>query len=272
MSGNHSLIDAGIIEENLALPTELFRHNNHAIYWVGLHEMSKFRCNNYLLKSGERAILIDPGSRAHFAQSVARVSQIMPPMEVTDLIICHQDPDVGASMVDWLDLNPELRIITSARTQTLLPYFGKSDYQWLDIDGEQPIAFENGDQLRFISAPFLHSPAAFTTYDPRSRFLFSGDIWAAISSNWRLMVASNDFDRHKTEMDRFHLHYMACNRACRGFLDKLAGLTIDAILPQHGSLIGDKLVPDALNYLRELQCGLDLEYPTSKQPQPTGRD
>jgi len=261
MTSNHSLIDAGTIQSDLALPTELFRHDNHAIYWIGLHEESQFRCNNYLITSGDRSILVDPGSRAHFAQSVARVSQIMPPMQVTDLIICHQDPDVGASMVDWLDINPDIRIITSSRTQVLLPYFGKKDYPWIDTAGDEGVTLSSGAALQFISAPFLHSPAAFTTYDPISQFLFSGDIWAAISSNWNLMV--QDFAAHQQDMDKFHLHYMACNRACRGFIDKLAQTHIEAILPQHGSLIGPTLVPSALAYLRELRCGLDLEYPNN---------
>ncbi|MDQ6964867.1 MAG: MBL fold metallo-hydrolase [Mariprofundales bacterium] len=259
MTTDHTLIDAGTIEHALTIPTELFRRDNHAIYWIGLHEESHFRCNNYLLISGHRSILIDPGSRAHFAQSLSRVAEIMPPTEVTDLIISHQDPDVGASMVDWLDLNPDMRIVTSSRAHVLLPYFGKRDYQWLDIAGGEHIGLDHGATLRFITSPFLHSPAAFTTYDPVSQFLFSGDIWAAISSDWTLMV--QDFATHRTDMDKFHLHYMSCNRACRSFIDKLAEINIEAILPQHGSLIGAEMVAEAIDYLRHLRCGLDLEQP-----------
>ncbi|RMH50221.1 MAG: MBL fold metallo-hydrolase [Zetaproteobacteria bacterium] len=250
--------DPGAIAPDLALPTELFRHGDHAVYWIGLHEESRFRCNNYLLRSGARTLLIDPGSRAHFAQAMARVAQIVDPSEVTDLVICHQDPDVAASMVDWLDLNPELTIITSARTQVLLPYFGKRGYRWLDIASDEGVPLAGGERLRFIPAPFLHAPAAFTTYDPVSRFLFSGDIWAAISNDWYLMV--HDFTAHRQAMDRFHLHYMACNRACRGFVRRLEGVAIEAILPQHGSIIGPQFVDQALDYLRRLRCGLDLEY------------
>ena len=262
------LRDAGNIETDLSLPTTLFEQVSpnrprHAIYWIGLMEDSAFRCNSYLLIDGERAILIDPGSRAHFPQSVARVAQIMSPIEVTDLLICHQDPDVGASMIDWLDLNPNLRIITSPRTQVLLPYFGKRDYQW--INSEETSAeclLPSGRKLQFISAPFLHSPAAFTTFDHASGFLFSGDIWAARSSDWKLLV--HDFDAHRANMDRFHLHYMASNRACRGFTAKLQTLEIHAILPQHGSILDQCFVPQAIDYLNQLQCGLDLEYPETQ--------
>ncbi|MDQ6951323.1 MAG: hypothetical protein Q9M26_06635 [Mariprofundales bacterium] len=254
-----SLREAGNIDRDLSLPTPLFEASNHAIYWLGIMEDAAFRCNCYLLIDGERAILFDPGSRPHFAQCVARVAQIMAPTSVTDLVICHQDPDVGASMIDWLDLNPELQIITSPRTQILLPYFGKSDYQWINTVEVPELVLPSGHQLRFISAPFLHSPAAFTTFDACSGFLFSGDIWAAITSNWSLLV--HDFEGHRANMDSFHLHYMASNRACRGFTAKLKSLEINAILPQHGSILDRCFVPQAIDYLEQLQCGMDLEYP-----------
>ncbi|MDX8410213.1 MAG: MBL fold metallo-hydrolase [Mariprofundales bacterium] len=258
------LNETGNIDADLSLPTTLFEPRsasqpNHAIYWIGLMEDSAFRCNSYLLIDGERAILIDPGSRANFAQAVSRVAQIMSPMKVTDLLICHQDPDVGASMVDWLDLNPELRIITSPRTQVLLPYFGKRNYTWINSEEPPETVLASGSKLQYINAPFLHSPAAFTTFDHTSGFLFSGDIWAAISSDWQLLV--HDFDTHRANMDKFHLHYMACNRACRGFTAKLQDLEINAILPQHGSILDRCFVPQAIDYLNQLQCGLDLEYP-----------
>lgn len=61
-------------------------------------------------------------------------------------------------------------------------------------------------------------------------------------------------------MDLFHLDYMASNIAAQGFVNKLDGLEIEAILPQHGSIIPAVHVPAALQYLRELRCGLDIIY------------
>jgi hypothetical protein len=54
---------------------------------------------------------------------------------------------------------------------------------------------------------------------------------------------------------------MASNAAARGFVNRLDGVPIDAILPQHGSIIGSGHVADALDYLRELECGTDVLYP-----------
>ena len=54
---------------------------------------------------------------------------------------------------------------------------------------------------------------------------------------------------------------MASNKACSGFVDELENYDIKTIAPQHGSVIPEKFVNDAIEYLRELECGLDLLYP-----------
>jgi len=40
---------------------------------------------------------------------------------------------------------------------------------------------------------------------------------------------------------------------------------VKAILPQHGSLIPEKFVDDAIRYLSNLRCGLDIIYPEKKR-------
>ena len=67
-------------------------------------------------------------------------------------------------------------------------------------------------------------------------------------------------DDHVKKMDLFHVDCMASNLAAQGFIKRLSGISIDAILPQHGSVIGPQHVESALKYLRELQCGTDIVY------------
>lgn len=243
---------------DLASPTVLYDEGGHSVYWLGITDETAFRCNCYLVRDGKAAVLIDPGSRAFFRQVRSRVAQIMDPSEVTAMVLCHQDPDVSASMVDWLDLNPAIEVISTSRTHELLPHYGRPDYPAVEVGDAVGYPLPLGGALRCIEAPFLHFPGAFATYDTRSRMLFSGDIWAALDMSWRLVV--EDFDAHRAAMDLFHLDYMASNVASRGFANKLKGLDIEAILPQHGSIITRRHVPDALAYLHNLRCGLDILY------------
>ena len=240
-------------------PTLLFQQGDHSIYWLGITDETAFRCNTYLIIDGHQAIIVDPGSRSYFEQVKKRVAQIIDPEKVSGLILCHQDPDVAASMLDWLTLIPEITIFTSPRTMVLLPHYGIKNFASYDIENNPSYSLPSGKKLHFITAPFLHSPAAFITIDECSRFLFSGDIWAALSTSWNLVC--NDFEQHALNMDLFHIDYMASNVAANGFVNKIAHLDIDAILPQHGSIINDKDVPLALNYLRTLRCGTDIAYP-----------
>jgi len=236
----------------------LYQQGEHAVYWLGIAESRAFRGNVYLLRDGDCGILFDPGSRRHFPQIRERVAQIMPPESLTGMVICHQDPDVAAAMVDWLEFNPAMTVFTSPRTQELLPYYGIDEYDYYDVEAQPEFALPSGSALRFIAAPFLHFAGAITSYDSASGALFSGDIWGAIDTDWQLLV--KDFDTHEAKMNLFHTEYMASNLAARGFLHRIEGLDIQAILPQHGSVIGPEHVGRAREYLNNLRCGTDIIY------------
>jgi flavorubredoxin len=219
--------DLSSITMDLAGPTTLYAANDHRIFWLGITDETAFRCNAYLILDRHEAILVDPGSRQYFPQVRQRVEQIIPPQDVSGMVLCHQDPDVAASMVDWLDVNPSMRVFTSPRTQVLLPHYGRSGYQYYDVTEKPVYALPSGAALKFVESPFLHFPGAFVTYDTQARYLFSGDIWAALDLDWSLTVSS--FEKHAPKMDLFHLDYMSSNLAARGFLKRIENLRIDAI-------------------------------------------
>jgi len=246
---------------NLEEPVLLFDEDGHSIYWLGASEASAFRTNTYLVSDGDESIIIDPGNRTLFNSIKKNIDKLGRLSNVQAMVLCHQDPDVGASIFDWLKFKPELKVITSARTNILLPHYGVSEYSFYD-SGEinnYEYVFESGRKLKFIEAPFLHFPGAIATYDEYSQSLFSGDIWAAISMDLNFTV--DDFEEHKLKLDLFHIDYMASGIASRGFAAKLKNINIDLILPQHGALIQKEYVQSAVEYLEQLKCGLDLIYP-----------
>ena len=65
-------------------------------------------------------------------------------------------------------------------------------------------------------------------------------------------------------MDLFSKDYFACNIATRGYAMEIENLDIEAVLPQHGSILHKKFVPNAIDYLKNLECGLDIIYPYLK--------
>jgi len=52
---------------------------------------------------------------------------------------------------------------------------------------------------------------------------------------------------------------MAGNRACRLWVDRVAPMDIEMIVPQHGRPIeGKAAVRRFIDWVRELKCGMDL--------------
>lgn len=246
-------------------PVCIYDSPDHKVYWVGSAEPSPFRCNAYLVIEGDYAILLDPGSSSHhFTQVRDRVATLIDPSSITHVVAHHQDADVIGSLPDWIALNPELYVVTTPRTRVLLPYFGLPDeVNWLDVSPNDNTVLElpSGRVLAFFTAPFLHFPEACVTFDEAIGFLFTGDVGAAIEKDWQLVVT--DWEEHWRTMVAFHVFYMASNRALKGFVDKMRPFPIEAILPQHGSIIPSRHVSDALDALAGLPCGIDLLYPES---------
>jgi len=240
-------------------PLLLFHEDNHSIYWLGSAERSVFRSNTYFIRDGDQGVLIDPGGKPVFREIRKNLSGLMPINQLAGMVLSHQDPDVAASIENWLELKSDLWIFSTPRTHVLLPYYCFGEYRFFDVEKEKRFHFKSGNELFFIPSPFLHFPGAVTTLDSRSGYLFSGDVWASLDTKEQFVV--ENFIRYSGRMDLFHKDYMASNVAARGYADSLKGYIINGILPQHGSMIPGRFVEDALNYLENIECGLDIIYP-----------
>lgn len=186
-----------------------------------------------------------------------RVKSIIEPSDVTHIIVHHQDPDLCASIPLWLKFNKDILIMAEQRVRVLLPHYGIVDGKYFNIDNKA-IALPSGGELRFIRSPFMHFSGAFVTYDSVSRFLFSSDICATLDDNWKLIA--DDINSHLGLMNAFLKDYIASNKAIKGFLRNIKDIEIDAILPQHGSIIKKEFVKPTLDYLKNFKCGLDILY------------
>lgn len=249
------------INNNYNLSTDavlLFERGYHKIYWVGTTSSQALRSNIYLIKDKKEGIIIDCGSRGEFQETLNRVKQIMPIAYVTKIFANHQDPDVTGAMVDWLELNPNIEIIASPNTHTLIKHYMPEgrEYNYFNTERNPTLTLESGAILEFVPSPFMHAPGAVSIYNHYSKTLFSGDIWAAISLEWKLIL-EDDFSEHIEHMDFFHQGYIASNKAARNFLINFKNKKVTNIMPQHGSIILQENINSAFAYLKDLKCGID---------------
>lgn len=105
--------------------------------------------------------------------------------------------------------------------------------------------------LKFIFMPYMHSPGEIMTYDPKTRILFSGDIFGGLSMDWNLYA--NEY--YMDAMEAFMENYMPSTEIVNENLKRIEGLEIDMICPQHGSIIPKERVGEAVTILKELECG-----------------
>lgn len=232
------------------------------IHWVGFHDQeANLHCNPYLLIDDKEVVLFDPGSIPHFPVVMRKVIDLVNPGEITHLVVSHQDPDVCGNLAVLEDVinRTDLKIVAHTNTIRLIRHYGiRSDYYAVEKNNFT-LTLSSGRELRFLFTPYLHSPGAIATYDSKTRSLFSSDIFGAISQDWSLFKNDNFLE----PMCLWHQTYMPSGRILSACMKKLSKLQIERILPQHGSILEGDQVQQAIHYLSELPCGLDLEEENS---------
>jgi flavorubredoxin len=121
--------------------------------------------------------------------------------------------------------------------------------------------------LKAVPAHFLHSEGNFHFYDPVSRILFSGDVGASTVGAQDLSKPVADVREHIPKMLGFHRRYMNSNKVCRLWANMVRRMDVEWIVPQHGpSFKGKKAVREFLEWIENLECGVDLMTQQNYQP------
>ena len=226
------------------------------IFWVGFQESERLRCNPYLMVDGDCAVLFDPGSIPDFPLMMRKTIDIVDPSRIELVVVHHQDPDVAGSLPVLEDVvgRADMRVVSHINTHRLIRHLGHNSTPIVFDGATLTHELSTGDHLEFIWTPYAHSPGAMVTWHETTGTLFSGDIFGAIEAPGDLFDPSG----YPEAMASFHQAYMPSNEVLRGALARFEHLPIQRILPQHGNVIEGSAVKEALDYLKDLPCGLDL--------------
>jgi len=227
-------------------------------YWVGFYDKDAvLPCNPYLLLDGDEAVIIDPGSVPHFPIVATKIVSVVNPQRISTIIEQHQDPDLCGALPVLEDLigAPNLRIAAHSVSIYLITYYGITSAFYPVDQHHYQLRFGNGRTLRFIHLPNLHAPGALATYDEQTKVLFSGDLFGGLAEEWSLYATPDT----KQGVTTFHQRLMPSQVLLRRGLERLKGLDIEIIAPQHGSIIPRQDIPEYFQTLWNLRCGWDLE-------------
>jgi len=230
----------------------------NSIYWVGMYlENDPFQCHPYFIKNANESILIDPGSMLEFNETIRKVKSLADIKSIKYIVLHHQDPDLAAAVpeIEKLIDRDDLLIVTHSRISVLIKhYLISSDYYNIDKHNYELVT-SNGFKLDFLTTPYCHSPGAFVSFHPKTKTLFSGDIFGGIEESWEFYADETYFDKAK----QFHQEYMPSKDIFNYALNKIEKLDIEIIAPQHGSIIKKKYIQNLISDMKNLDCGLYIE-------------
>ena len=242
------------------------------LYSKDAHSFTVFReltpqgyvqANQIVIADSGEGLLADPSGRVTFSRLLAEVSIIVPAPKIKYLFFSHQDPDVIGAASSWYTALPNAKIVLPEIWARFVPHVFPPEVspgnRFLLVP-EQGTELELGNcKLKVIPAHFLHSPGNNQIYDPCSKILFSGDLFASFFPDQIGYDFVKDFDEHVKYMEPFHKRYMAGNKAIQAWLNRIKGLEIETIVPQHGAILSGKdVVEKALKWIESLKCGIDL--------------
>ena len=221
------------------------------------------QCNQLFIYHDHHAALFDPGGQLTFQPLQLAITEVCPIRELDYVIASHQDPDIISSLDRWL-MYSHASILVSCLWERFLPHLipgYKSENGVSRIIGipDEGMDIHLGDSvIKALPAHFLHSVGNFSFYDPISKILFSGDVGASMPEVEHAKPV-DDFAAHVPSMQGFHQRYMGSNLACRLWVNMVRELDIAMIVPQHGRpFIGKQVIGQFLDWLGELECGMDL--------------
>jgi len=231
------------------------------IYWVGFFDaQSGLHCNPYLIVDHDEALVIDGGSRPDFATVMMKIMQTgIAPKQIQALVYQHYDPDLCGSIPNFEDIirREDLKIISDAENLMFIRHYSAASRLVSLSKLKFEYAFSSGRKIHFAKTPYAHAAGSFITFDPKTKVLFTSDLFGSYGKNWELYLrltdaclncqdyascAGNQPDCPVVGILHFHKKIMTSTRALRYALEIISKIPFEIIAPQHGSIINDKQI------------------------------
>lgn len=213
--------------------------------------------NQYMIKTTDRTILLDPGGIEIFASMLTAVLHYTNVENITDLFASHQDPDIISSLGLWEEALPHAKLHTPWIWESFIRHFGSKNIEFAPIADEGGFIDLGDAQLQFIPAHYLHASGNFHVYDEEAKILMSGDVGAALEAAEAPMYVES-FDAQIDKMKMFHQRWMPSNRAKQDWINRVRLLDIDIMAPQHGRLFKGDDVKRFLDWFEDLEVGIAI--------------
>ena len=200
--------------------------------------------NAYIVKSGNKTVLIDTVKRPYFDYYLKNIKDVCDPKEIDYLIINHVEMDHSGSFPLLHKHLPNAEIIASTKGVDNLRFHFHEEVESEVFDKIRAVKegdtldIGNGKKFAFVPIPMIHWPdsmVSFMTDENGKNILFSNDAFGqhlATSMRWD---DENDLSEIMWEAEKYYANILL---HLSGFiakaLPKVGALPIDIICPSHG--------------------------------------
>lgn len=152
------------------------------------------------------------------------------------LIVHHMEPDHSANIARFVEMYPDAKIVSNAKSFVMMKQFFGIDYS------EHGICVTDGDtlslgehELTFVTAPMVHWPEVILSYEKTTKTLFSADAFGKFG-------ALDADEEWACEARRYYFGIVGKYGAqVQAVLKKASGLDIKRICPLHGPVLCENL-------------------------------
>lgn len=210
--------------------------------------------NSYLLKD-EKTVLFDTVDKACSAQFIENLKAGLDGRKLDYIVIHHMEPDHCALLGDVISIYPDVKIVCTAKTVTLIKQFFDFDIDsGINTSGVNTsglIIVKEGDTLNtgkhefvFTPAPMVHWPEVMVTYDKTDKVLYTADAFGSFGAiDGNLTDEGVDFEKeYLDEARRYYTNIVGkYGMQVQMLLKKVSGLEIKTICPLHGLVIKNNI-------------------------------
>ena len=200
--------------------------------------------NAYIVKSGEKTVLIDTVKRPYFNQFLKNIEEVCDPTEIDYFITNHVEMDHSGSFPLIIKHLPNAEFIASPRgVEALKAHFHQEVEEELfnkirEVNEGDTLDIGNGKKFTFVPIPMIHWPdsmVSFMTDENGKNVLFSNDAFGQHYATAKRWDDENDLCEVMQEAEKYYANILLhLSVLITKALPKVGALPIDIICTSHG--------------------------------------
>ena len=191
--------------------------------------------NSYVIVD-EKIAVMDSVDVAFGNQWLQNIEEVLDGRKPDYLIVQHMEPDHSANIVNFSNVYPDAKIVSSAKAFAMMKsYYGSEFLDRRIIVGEGDSLSLGKHNLSFYAAPMVHWPEVIVTYDSTDKILFSADGFGKFGA----LDVEEDW---ACEARRYYFGIVGkYGVQVQALLKKAQALEINTICPLHGPVLNEDL-------------------------------